>query len=89
MESIKIAVCDDEKALQELLQSKIEEYCKKRGTKCQISCFDSGESFLSLPAEQMPDILFLDIQMAKPDGMEVARRLRRLGINAFLSLSLS
>ena len=79
MESIKIAVCDDEKALQELLQSKIEEYCKKRGTKCQISCFDSGESFLSLPAEQMPDILFLDIQMPGKTGMEIARQLRRRG----------
>lgn len=75
MRTIKIAICDDDKAVQEILRHEIEEFCKEAGTVCNIVCFDSGEEVLR--EESMPDILFLDIQMSGINGMEVAEELRR------------
>lgn len=67
-------VCDDDKALQQLLRQKIGKFCADSNTSCRIDCCDSGEELLALPA---PDILFLDIQMSGKNGMEIARELRR------------
>ena len=67
-------VCDDDKALQQLLRQKIGKFCADNDTSCRIDCCNSGEELLTLPA---PDILFLDIQMSGKNGMEIARELRR------------
>lgn len=77
MKIIDIAVCDDEKAIQQILKQDIEKICADHGVTCQITCYDSGEKMLELNKTQMPDILFLDIQMSGQNGMEIARRLRR------------
>ncbi len=76
MKTVKIAICDDETALRETLRRKIEKHCQNAGITCQIFDFDSGESLLALPAESVPDILFLDIQMPGKDGMQTAKELR-------------
>ena len=75
MRTIKIAICDDDKAIQEILLHKIEEFCKDAGTAFDIVCLDSGEEVLR--EEPIPDILFLDIQMPEKSGMEIAEELRR------------
>ncbi len=77
MKSIKIAICDDETALRETLQRKIEKHCYNAGIPCQIYGFDSGDELLAQPAENIPNVLFLDIQMPGKDGMRTARDLRR------------
>lgn len=76
LKTIKIAICDDEKTLCEILRQKIESYCKNLGIICQITDFESGERLLALPTEELPDILFLDIQMPGKNGMQTARELR-------------
>lgn len=76
MKSIKIAICDDEEILRRTLRQKIETHCKKAGIPCQISGFDSGEGLLALPAESVPNVLFLDIQMPGKNGMQTAKELR-------------
>ena len=75
MRTIKITICDDDKAVQEILRHKIEMFCKDAGTACNIVCLDSGEEVLH--EDPMSDILFLDIQMSGINGMEVAEELRR------------
>ena len=77
-ETIKIAVCDDEKNIRSYLVSLI----KKQGRECNITEYDSADAYLSDGKEH--DILFLDIKMggfgAGLDGMGLARHIR--GIKA-------
>ena len=75
MQTVRIAVCDDDRALQEILRHKIEEYCRDVETAYSIVCFDEGEDVLQ--EDPVPDILFLDIQMPGRNGMEIARELYR------------
>lgn len=77
MRTVKIAVCDDDKNMQEILRHKIETCCGERGTACHIVCLDTGGEVL----REEPDILFLDICMPSQSGMDVAKELRerRLG----------
>lgn len=72
---VKIVVCDDDRTMQDILRRKIEKHCEAEETACQILCVDSGEALLEADG-QLPDIVFLDIQMPGRDGMETARRLR-------------
>ena len=76
MESITIMICDDDKALQNILQQNIQHFCSSRNIPCRIICFTSGEEVLTSPES---DLLFLDIQMSGKNGMEIARELRRQG----------
>lgn len=77
MKTINIAICDDEKEIQQSLKQDIRKICTDLGTVCQITCYDSGEDMLASNTAGMPDILFLDIQMSGQNGMEIARKLRR------------
>ncbi|MDE6387539.1 MAG: LytTR family DNA-binding domain-containing protein [Lachnospiraceae bacterium] len=71
---MKIVICDDDKALQEILKRKIEKICMEAKTGCQVVCCDSGEEVLR--QEPAPDILFLDIQMSGRNGMDIAKELK-------------
>ena len=73
MQTIKIAICDDDKDMQEILQQKIEKFCADTETNYSIVCCDSGEEVLQ--QEPAPDILFLDIHMPEKNGMETAQEL--------------
>ena len=79
---MQIVICDDDRKMQDILRDKIERSCREMGVVCELTCCSSGGEVLG--ADRVPDVLFLDIQMAKPDGMEVARRLRRLGNQCLL-----
>lgn len=68
---MRIAICDDEKNIQELIGNKV----KKQYPKVDIVFFSSGEELLA--SEKEIDILFLDIQMSGKNGMEAAKELRR------------
>ena len=54
---MRIAICDDEKYIRELIAEKV----KKKYCKVDIVFFSSGEELLL--SEGQIDILFLDIQM--------------------------
>lgn len=77
MKTVKIAICDDEKAVREILRQKIDKHCKNSEFICQIYDLETGDGLLALPDEKIPDILFLDIQMPGKNGMQTARELRR------------
>lgn len=71
-ESVQIGVCDDQKEIREMIADKI----KKLYPAETIRSYQSGQEVLN--AVPLPDILFLDIQMPEPDGLETARMLREL-----------
>lgn len=72
---VKIMICDDDRAVQKIMQKKIDRFCADDQIACQILCCDSGEEVLVL--KPTPDILFLDIQMPGRNGMEIAEELRK------------
>lgn len=67
---MRIGVCDDSREVRELI------FWKVRGLYPAetVTVYESGAALLAENA--LPDILFLDIRMPPPDGMETARRLR-------------
>ncbi|MDE6714176.1 MAG: LytTR family DNA-binding domain-containing protein [Lachnospiraceae bacterium] len=75
---MRIAVCDDEKEIRDMLAEKIE----KLYPEADLLLYQSGEELLITDAE--PDILLLDIQMSGKNGMETARELRRKNKNTIL-----
>ena len=68
---MRIAICDDEKNIRELIANKV----VKQYPDAEIIFFQSGEELLL--SDESIDILFLDIQMSGIDGMETARELRK------------
>lgn len=76
---MKIAVCDNEQSFGEHLEKLINSYISKRGEICIINRFLSGIEFLNQGSDIATyQIVFLDINMEKLDGIETARRLRLL-----------
>ena len=68
---MRIAICDDEKNIRELLGKKV----TKQYPDAEIVFFTSGEELLL--SDMHMDILFLDIQMTGKNGMKTAGELRR------------
>ncbi len=74
METLKIAICDDEKNIRAYLSALV----RKQGMECEITEYATAEDYFSGGEEY--DILFLDIELDCPepgmDGMGMARRIR-------------
>ena len=68
---MKIAVCDDDKATREHIVSLIKEQIQD----AKIVTFGSGEEMLK--AQEDFDISFLDVEMEKLSGMDVANHIRQ------------
>ena len=75
---MRIAICDDEKNIRELIGNKV----VKQYPDEELVFFSSGEELLL--SDMHIDILFLDIQMSGKDGMETARELRKKDKNMIL-----
>jgi DNA-binding LytR/AlgR family response regulator len=73
-DTVKIAVCDDEKNIRAYLVSLI----KKQGTECSIMEFATADEYLADGKEH--DLVFLDIEMGGSatdmDGMGLAKHIR-------------
>ncbi len=79
---VKIAVCDDEPLLLEEIAGMTQGWLRTSGHQFQIECFKDGSSLLE--SREKFDVVFLDIQMKSPDGMETAEILRNQGWNGIL-----
>ena len=71
-----IAVVDDDPKDAALLKGCVEEYCKKNGQPAMIHVFGDGLDLIR--STENHDIVFLDIQMGKLDGLETARFIRKI-----------
>ena len=74
---IKIAIIEDEQTHTELLSSYLRTWGAAQGQAVSIQTFLSAESFLFVWEETNDfDILFVDIQMGKMNGVEMAGKVR-------------
>ena len=79
---INIAICDDEVYMLNLLTEKVLGFFKQENMEIAVFPFQSGKALLD--CDKKLDIVFLDIKMGEPDGLETAKELRGRGYGGFL-----
>ncbi len=67
---MKIAICDDQNEIRELLSENISALFPED----TIALYETGEALLD--ADEEPDILLLDIKLPGVSGMDIAKRIR-------------
>jgi len=73
---VKIAICDDEPFMTREITGLLSEYMEEnRLTPYAVDCFSNGRALLE--SDRYFDLIFLDIQMEQPDGIETAKMLRQ------------
>ncbi|MGN0402225.1 MAG: LytR/AlgR family response regulator transcription factor [Acetatifactor sp.] len=76
-DGMKIAIVDDEKNEQEIIVKYISEWAEAKNELVEFLCFQSGESFLfSWEDSKDYNLLILDIEMGKMNGLELAKKIR-------------
>lgn len=80
---LEFAICDDEPFMAEELTSQLAGYMEESPhMPYHVTSFSSGQTLLE--SGKHFDLIFLDIQMDEPNGMETARQLRRQGNQCLL-----
>ena len=77
-----IAVVDDDPKDASLLKDCVEAYCRKNSLAAIVHTYRDGLEFIR--GTEMHDIIFLDIQMGKLDGLETARLVRKISQESIL-----
>jgi DNA-binding LytR/AlgR family response regulator len=79
----RIAIVEDDAAEQARLAGFIRRYAGEHGEQLETTCFSDGEDIVT---DYRPcyDIIFLDIQMKRLDGMSAAERIRLLDADVML-----
>lgn len=72
---LQIAICDDESACVSDLETLLKKYFPS-GVTYELFKFSSGEDFLNAFHRRRLDILFMDIELVRMNGIETVRRLR-------------
>lgn len=77
MEKFRIAVCDDDNKVLDYVESLVSEFGREEGIDFEIERFDSGEDLCDyMNDDYFPDLVFLDIEMNKLDGVQVGQFIR-------------
>ena len=77
-----IAIVDDDPKDASLLKGFVEEYCARNQIAAMTHHFTGGLALIRAP--ETYDIIFLDIQMGRLDGLETARLLRKINRDSIL-----
>lgn len=73
----KLAICDDSSADRIYIRGLTEKWAKLKNNTVEISEFSSAENFLFFYENKNDyDILFLDVEMDKMDGVTLAKKIR-------------
>lgn len=79
---MKVAVCDDEKIFHKEITSLLRKFQKARGIDIFIDYFENGDTLLSSKYEY--DVIFMDYQMEKINGIETAEKLREASSDSII-----
>lgn len=69
---MQIAICDDDRQWYDKAKNIIIRYAARTALEVEVLYFESGEALLEYTGAPL-EILFLDIEMGKKDGIEIAR----------------
>ena len=82
---MKVAIIEDEKQFSTLLTNHINKYCEEEGCVVDTTVFDNPIVFLDkCNANDFYEIIFLDINMPQMNGMEVAKKIRKLHMHTII-----
>lgn len=71
-------ICDDDPAQQETNQRLVWQFAKNKKIDLKLTCFSSAEAFLfHYDQDKSGDVLLLDIEMGKMDGVTLAKKIRQ------------
>ena len=76
---LKIAICDDEVSVTQLLENLVMSYKTDKNIDIATFTYNDGNSLL-LSKERF-DLIFLDVEMEELNGVEVAQKIRELDMN--------
>ncbi len=75
---LKIAICDDEKAMCSIIEKIVLAFSKETGQPIDTSIFYRGESLSEyLDHGNRFDLIFLDIEMTEMNGIDVSNKIRK------------
>ncbi len=83
---IRIAIVDDEKNVLKYISDKIMEILEKFKYEAKIELYTNGNDVIEADRTQSFDILFLDLEMQEPDGMQTAEIIRDNNANAIIAI---
>ena len=81
---IRIAICDDDEYTLDILKAKIDREFAKYTDDYIIKCYSNGMLLLDDNRHTAFDILFLDIDMPKIGGFEIAQQFRDSFLQCFI-----
>lgn len=77
MKRYSVAICENEEVQALLLKKLLEEYGQQQEIQFKLSIFESAEAFLfDYEENKAIDLILLDIQMNKIDGLTMAEKIR-------------
>ena len=82
---IKVAICDDDQLIAHRFESIICDTCQREGIKADTEVYYSGLSLeKAVLCGERYDLMYLDIQMEKGDGISTARNIRKMDENVII-----
>lgn len=80
-----IGLCDDNDVQLNYIKSLVTSWKNSRGVKCDVFTYHSAEALIFENEGKYPfDLLILDIQMGKMNGMELAKKIRAVDKNLMI-----
>ena len=80
---IRVAIVEDDAEVQGVLQEYVRRYTRQYGTEFEVTVFADGVDILE-DYRAVYDIIFLDVEMKRLNGMETAQRIRELDDDVLL-----
>lgn len=82
---MKIAICDDDFIFASKVEDMILEISKKQGFDVEVEVYlDGSELWNDIVAGKVYELLYLDIEMVRLNGIELARKIREIDFNIIL-----
>lgn len=84
---IRIAVCDDERAVSSLVEELVMKIAEELSIQCDVDVYDSGEVLCHELDKEEYDLIFLDIELPKMNGIEIGKYIREVQRNEIVQIA--
>ncbi|MBE5936799.1 MAG: response regulator transcription factor [Lachnospiraceae bacterium] len=84
---IKIAICDDENVICTQVESMLLELSKEMEFECEIGIYNDGEALCNELSRTVYELIFLDIELPKKNGVDVGKYIRELIKNETIQIA--